>query len=108
VTHYGRANFSTLLTETIDFEAVYPTINWQDGIPKNSKKKRKSCKFVPVARPISTSRAQSSAKTEWTMKRRNEIIARIGEDEKNAMDSWTARYLTLLLAVSKHGIDSNV
>jgi hypothetical protein len=91
-THYDKAIRDALWTCQLldiahgeaDFEAVYPTINWQDGIPKNAKEEAEIMQIRTGGKP--TIDVQSAIKRQDGVddEKATEIISRIEEDEKNA------------------------
>lgn len=91
-THYDKAVRDALWTCQLldiahgeaDFEAVYPTINWQDGIPKNAKEEAEIMQIRTAGK--STIDVQSAIKRQDGVddEKAAEIISRIEEDEKNA------------------------
>jgi hypothetical protein len=91
-THYDKAIRDALWTcQLLDiahgdgaFEAVYPTINWQDGIPKNAKEEAEIMQLRTGGK--ANLDVQSAIKRQDGVddEKAKEIIARIGEDEKNA------------------------
>jgi hypothetical protein len=91
-THYDKALRDALWTCQLldiahgdyDFEAVYPTINWQDGIPKNLKEEAEIMQIRTGGKP--TIDVQSAIKRQDAVddEKAKEIISRIGDDEKNA------------------------
>jgi hypothetical protein len=91
-THYDKAIRDALWTCQLldiahgeaDFEAVYPTINWQDGIPKNAKEEAEIMQIRTGGKP--TIDVQSAIKRQDGVddEKATEIISRIEEDEKTA------------------------
>ncbi|MFL6479357.1 MAG: portal protein [Bacillales bacterium] len=91
-THYDKAIRDALWTcQLLDiahgeaaFEAVYPTINWSDGIPKNAKEEAEIMQIRTAGKP--TIDVQSAIKRQDGVddEKAGEIISRIEEDEKTA------------------------
>jgi hypothetical protein len=91
-THYDKAVRDALWTcQLLDiahgeasFEAVYPTINWQDGIPKNAKEEAEIMQIRTGGK--ANIDVQSAIKRQDGVddEKAAEIISRIEEDEKNA------------------------
>lgn len=67
-----------------DFEPIYPTITWQDGIPKSAKEEAEIMQIRTGGKP--TLDVQSAIKRQDAVddEKALEIISRIEEDEKNA------------------------
>ncbi|MFL6561813.1 MAG: portal protein [Bacillus sp. (in: firmicutes)] len=91
-THYDKAIRDALWTcQLLDiahgeaaFEAVYPTINWSDGIPKNAKEEAEIMQIRTAGKP--TIDVQSAIKRQDGVddEKAGEIISRIEDDEKTA------------------------
>jgi hypothetical protein len=91
-THYDKAIRDALWTCQLldlahgdyDFEAVYPTISWQDGIPRNAKEEAEIMQIRTGGKP--TIDVQSAIKRQDSVddEKATEIISRIEQDEKNA------------------------
>ncbi|MFZ7945673.1 portal protein [Neobacillus sp. 19] len=89
-THYDKAIRDALWTCQLldiahgdyDFEAVYPKINWQDGIPKNYKEEAEIMQLRTGGKP--TLDVQSAIKRQDAVddEKAQEIISRIENDEK--------------------------
>jgi hypothetical protein len=91
-THYDKAIRDALWScQLLDiehgdkaFEAVYPTIAWQDGIPRNAKEEAEIMQIRTGGKP--TIDVQSAIKRQDSVddEKATEIISRIEQDEKNA------------------------
>jgi hypothetical protein len=93
-THYDKALRDALYTcQLLDiehgdktFEPVYPTINWQDGVPKNLKEEAEIMQIRTSGKP--TIDVQSAIKRQDALddEQAKEVMARIEQDEKTAND----------------------
>jgi hypothetical protein len=91
-THYDKAVRDALyacqLIEIANgdasFEAVYPTINWQDGIPKNEKEEAEIMALRTGNKPTIDVKSAIKRQDNVDDEKADEVIRRIGEDEKNA------------------------
>jgi hypothetical protein len=91
-THYDKAIRDALWTCQLldlahgdyEFEAVYPTIAWQDGIPRNAKEEAEIMQIRTGGKP--TIDVQSAIKRQDGVddEKAAEVISRIETDEKNA------------------------
>jgi hypothetical protein len=66
------------------FEAVYPTIAWQDGIPKNALEEAQIAALRTGNKPNLDVKSAIKRQDSVDDEKADEIIRRIGEDEKNA------------------------
>jgi hypothetical protein len=66
------------------FEAVYPTIAWQDGIPKNELEEAQIMGMRTGNKPNLDIKSAIKRMDGVDDQKADEIIRRIGEDEKNA------------------------
>jgi hypothetical protein len=66
------------------FEAVYPTIAWQDGIPKNALEEAQIMALRTGNKPNLDVKSAIKNQDSVDDEKADEIIRRIGEDEKNA------------------------
>jgi hypothetical protein len=88
-THYDKAIRDALWTCMLldkehgeyDGEAIYPTINWRDGIPKNEKEEAEIAQ-IRTQKPTQDVRSAIKRMDEVDDDKAAEIERRIGEDEK--------------------------
>jgi hypothetical protein len=90
-THYDKALRDALWTCQLldvahgdyDFEVVYPTINWQDGIPKNALEEAQINQIRTGNKPTIDVKSAIKRQDNVDDEKADEIIKRIGDDEKN-------------------------
>jgi hypothetical protein len=90
-THYDKAVRDALyacqLIEIANgdasFEAVYPTVSWQDGIPKNEKEEAEIMAIRTGNKPTIDVKSAIKRQDNVDDIKADETIRRIGEDEKN-------------------------
>jgi hypothetical protein len=91
-THYDKAIRDALWTCQLldlvhgdyDFEPVYPTIAWQDGIPRNAKEEAEIMQLRTGGKANLDVHSAIKRQDGVDDEKAKEIIARIEEDEKNA------------------------
>ncbi|WP_438824889.1 portal protein [Bacillus sp. JJ722] len=91
-THYDKALRDALYScQLLDiaeggakFKAVYPTINWQDGIPKNAKEEAEIMSVRTGGKPTIDVQGAIKRLDSVDDEKAVEVIARIEEDEKSA------------------------
>jgi hypothetical protein len=91
-THYDKAVRDALWScQLLDiehgdqsFEPAYPTIHWQDGIPKNAKEEAEIMQIRTGGKPTIDVKSSIKRQDGVDDEKADEIISRIGKDEKNA------------------------
>lgn len=89
-THYDRAIRDALWTCQLldleqgeyEFEAVYPTINWRDGIPKNSKEEAEIMQIRTGNKPTIDVQSAIKRQDDVDDEKAAEIVVRIDSDTK--------------------------
>ena len=89
-THYDKAIRDALWTcQLLDlahgdygFEPIYPTINWKDGIPKNAKEEAEIAQ-IRTQKPTLDVRSAIKRQDDLDDEKADEILRRIGDDEKS-------------------------
>jgi hypothetical protein len=90
-THYDKALRDALWTcQLLDiahgdygFEAVYPKINWKDGIPSNALEEAQIMQIRTGNKPTIDVKSAVKRQDDLDDEKADEIIKRIGDDEKN-------------------------